>query len=216
MSIWVFGVLFAFGLTAMARHSGLVGRTGDRLRGSEAGRFERFWSRRDGRLLAIVWLVLFATAWLAPVALGIGLDDRHLRAAQERFPNRYIALLAVQAVAALLLVPLTAGMYLYRRAIPQIARDEADERERTIQGDVYRRTHAIIIVALAIGGALLALIPDAGRDILAFTDGYGTRWIGLLLPAWVLLFMLPSVAYAWMYPRRDDAAEGDAAEGDAA
>jgi len=210
VDLWVFGVLFAFGLTAMARHSGLIGGAEPRLRSSEPGRFERFWSRRDGRLLAVAWLALFAVAWLAPLALGIGFDVRDLQRQrlEELYPHRFIALIAVQSAAALLLVPLTAGLYLYRRAIPQIARDEADERERVIQGDVYRRTHAIIIVSLAIVGILLAFIPDVGRAVLLLTDSYGTRWIGLLLPAWVLLFMLPSVVYAWLYPRREDGAGG--------
>ena len=208
MSLWVFGVLFAFGLAAMARHSRLIGGAADRLRGAEAGRFERFWSRQNGRVLAIGWLALFAGAWLAPLGLVIGLDIRSVQSVQELYPHRYVAVLVGQSVAALLLVPLTAGLYLYRRAIPQIARDEADERERMIQGDVYRRTHAIIIVAVAIGGAALALSPEVGRAILLLTDAYASRWISLLLPGWVLLFMLPSIAYAWMCPRRDDIADG--------
>jgi hypothetical protein len=208
VDLWVFGVLFAFGLTAMASHSGLIGGAEPRLRGSEAGRFERFWSRRDGRLLAVVWPALFAVAWLAPLALSIGVDLRDVQRLQELYPHRFVALIAVQSAAALLLVPLTAGLYLYRRAIQHIARDEADERERVIQGDVYRRTHAIIIVSLAMVGILLALIPDAGRAVLLLTDSYGTRWIGLLLPTWALLFMLPSVADAWMFPHRDIGPDG--------
>ena len=211
MSLRVFGVLFAFGLTAMARHSGLLGGPGDPLRGSEPGRFERFWSRQNGRVLAIGWLALFAVAWMAPMGIVLGLPGSTMEKLQVHYPNRYVAILVVQSAAALLLVPLTACLYLYRHAIPQIARDEADERERVIQGDVYRRTHTIIIVAVAIGGAALALVPDAGRYILATSNSWDTRWIGLLLPAWVLVFMLPSIVYAWMYPHRDDAAEGEPA-----
>lgn len=209
VDIWVFAVLFAFGLTALVRHNGILGGAGSGLRGSRAGRFERFWSRRDGRLVAIAWLALFAVAWLAPLAVGIGDDTSNPLRAQQTHPNRYVILLAAQSVAAVLLVPITAGLYLYRRAIPQIARSEADERERVIQGDVYRRTYTIIIAAMALWGTLLALSPDVGRSVLAMADSYGNRWVGLALPAWVLLFMLPSLAYAWMFPRGDDAAEAE-------
>jgi hypothetical protein len=209
VEIWAFAVLFAAGLTAIVRHSNFVARTRPRLRGFEPGRFERFWSRRDGRLLAIAWLALFVAAWLAPFAIGFGdADSRSAQFANELHPIRYPLLLAVQSVAAVLLVPLTAGLYLYKRAIPQIALDEADERERLVQGDVYRRTHTIIIVGLAIGGMLLVLDPDAGAYLRAETYSQGLGWVDLLLPIWVPLFMLPSIAYAWMYPRRDEGADG--------
>jgi hypothetical protein len=35
-----------------------------------------------------------------------------------------------------------------------------------------------------------------------------TNLIDVLLPAFLLLFMLPSVAYAWMYPHREDGSPG--------
>ena len=209
MEIWAFAVLFAAGLAAVLRHSNLGLRVRPRLRGFEPGRFERFWSRRDGRLLAFAWLALFAAAWLAPFAVGFGdADSRSAPFAFDLHPIRYPVLLAIQSVAAVLLVPLTAALYLYKRAIPQISVDEVDERERAVQGGVYRRTHTITIIGLAIVGTLLALDPDLGAYLRAETFGHGLGWVDLLLPVWVLLFMLPSVTYAWMYPRRDEAADG--------
>lgn len=206
MEIWTFAVLFAAGLTAVVRHSNLVARARPRPRGFEPGRFERFWSRRDGRLLSSAWLALFAAAWLAPFAVGVG--DAYVRGSAQLHPIRYALLLGVQSLAALLLVPLTAGVYLYKRALPQIALDEADERERSVQGDVYRRTHTIIIIGLAIVGTPVVLDPDAGNYLRAEALSHGFGWVDVLLPIWVLLFMLPSVAYAWMDPGRDDGRDG--------
>jgi uncharacterized membrane protein len=198
LEFWIFAVLFAAGVAALVRSSGL-GSLGRWLKVAEASRFERFWSRFDGRLVAGVWLAMFIAAWLAPFAAGI-----NLWGSPGDHPIRGAILLGIQSIAAVLLVPLTAGLYLYRRAIPQIARDEADERERLVQGSVYRRTHLLMMVGLAVVGTVLATVPDAGRDLLWTLYYQNLSWIDVLLPAWVLLFMLPSVIYAWMEPRRDD------------
>ncbi len=201
MEIWAFAVLFAAGAAALVRRTGLADRAGLPFRRGEPGRLERFWSRRNGRVLAVAWSALFAAAWLAPFAAGLGDNDFLARV----HPIRFAVLLGVQAVAAVLLVPMTAGLYLYKRAVPQIARDEADERERLVQGDVYWRTHMVIIVGLAVGGAMLVLFPGVGHYVVSAAGGFGgVLQADRLLPAWVLLFMLPSVIYAWTFPRRDD------------
>jgi len=100
--------------------------------------------------------------------------------------------------------PLDLTRELYKRAIPQVARDEADERERSVQGDVYRRTHTLVIAGIAIAVALLEFNPAIGSYLVGAFRGRHTNLIDVLLPAFLLLFMLPSVAYAWMYPHRED------------
>jgi hypothetical protein len=114
------------------------------------------------------------------------------------------AFLVLQQIAAVALVPVTAGLYVYKRAIPQIAHDDADERERSIQGDVYRRAHSIVIGSLAIGVGLLTFNPTIGSGLMIRAESRGVELIDVLLPALLLMFMLPSVAYAWMYPHRED------------
>lgn len=157
------------------------------------GALERFWSRVDGRLLAAGWLALFA---LAVGDLGLVWSDMW-RPVKDFFDS-------AQPVAAALLVPLTVGVYLYNCAVPQVARDEADERERSVQGDVYRRTHTLVITVMAIAIALLEFNPAFGTLLVDTFNRHYTQVIDLLLPAFLLLFMLPSVAYAWMYPHRED------------
>jgi hypothetical protein len=194
VQIWFLTALAVAGMVAFARNSSLVRRfVPGRDTASEPGPFERFWSRRNGRLLAVTWLVLFA--------LAIG-DAGMLWSGQWQ-PVADAFLLA-QPIAAALLVPLTAGLYLYKRAIPQIAGDEADERERSVQGDVYRRAHAIAMGGLAIGVGLLVFNPAIGTGLVAHAGSRSVELIDVLLPAFLLLFMLPSIAYAWMYPHRED------------
>jgi hypothetical protein len=52
-----------------------------------------------------------------------------------------------------------------KRAIPLVARDEVDGRERFIQGDVYRRAHSLVIGWLAIGVGLLEFNPAIGTGL---------------------------------------------------
>lgn len=207
VEFWAFAVLFTAGLAALARHSGLAYRIDVGLRRRRRDRFERLWSRWDGRLLALVWLGVFSTAWLAPFAVDITLWG-----SVGEHPTRDAVLLGVQAIASVLLVPLTAGLYVFGHAIPQIGSNEADERERLVQGRVYRRTHLLIMAGSAILGTLLAAAPDAVRYLLIVAHTHDVGWVAVLLPVWVLLFMLPSLVYAWMDPRRDDDAEAEAAK----
>ena len=108
---------------------------------------------------------------------------------------------------------MTVGVYLYKRAVPQVARDEADERERSVQGDVYRRTHTLVIAGIAIAVALLEFNPAIGTALVGTFRSRHTNLIDVLLPAFLLLFMLPSVAYAWMYPHREDGAPSEPTPG---
>jgi len=198
VEIWFLTVLGVATLAAFVRNSGLVRRIiPGRGTASEPGRFERFWSRADGRLLAVAWLALFA--------LAVG--DFGLVWSDTWHPVKHFFDLA-QPIAGALLVPLTVGVYLYKRAIPQVARDEADERERSIQGDVYRRVHTLVIAGLAIGIALLEFNPAIGTMLVGHAEFRNVNLIDVLLPAFLLLFMLPSVAYAWMYPHREDRPPG--------
>lgn len=199
IEFWAFAVLFAAGLAALARHSGIGAYVAARLPRRQPSRFEGLWSRLDGRVLALAWIAIFAAAWLAPFAVGISLWG-----SVGEHPIRDAVLLGVQSVASLLLVPLTAGLYVYKRAIPQIARDEADEREQLVQGGIYRRTHLLIMAGSAVVGTLVAVMPDGVRYMWNVAYFHGVGLVDLLLPAWVLVFMLPSVIYSWMYPSRDD------------
>ncbi len=194
MEAWFLTAICVVSLVAFVRSSDLVRRFLPRRDATaEPGRFERFWSGVDGRLLAVGWLVLFA--------LAIG-DAGMIWS--ETWKPVFDAFLVLQQVAAAALVPVTAGLYVYKRAIPQIAREEADERERAIQGDVYRRAHGIAIGGLAIGCALLVFNPAIGIGLALHAESRGVELIDVLLPTFLLLFMLPSVAYAWMNPQRDD------------
>lgn len=199
MEIWFLTLLGVAALAAFVRSSRLVRRfIPGRDTASDPGAFERFWSRTDGRLIAVAWLALFA------VAVG----DFGLVWSDEWHPVKHAFLLA-QPIAAALLVPLTAGLYLYKRAIPEIARDEADERERSIQGDVYRRAHSLLIGGIASGVALLEFNPAIGTMLVRAAGSRHVNLIDVVLPAFLLLFMLPSVAYAWMYPHREDGSPGE-------
>lgn len=194
MDVWLLSAISAAGLVAFVRNSPFARRfLPGRNAAGEPGRVERFWSRRDGRVLATGWLVLFA--------LAIG--DLGMIWSGEWQPVKDV-FLGLQPIAAAVLVPLTAGLYLYKRAIPQRARDEADERERAIQGEVYRRAHGIAIGVLAIGIALMLFNPAIGTGLALQGASRGVELIDILLPTFLLLFMLPSVAYAWLYPHRDD------------
>ena len=198
MEVWFLTVLGVAALAAFVRNSALARRLFPRNAGSDPNVFERFWSRLDGRLLAVAWLALFA--------LAVG--DFGLVWSDTWHPVKHFFDLA-QPVAAALLVPLTVGVYLYKRAVPQVARDEADERERSVQGDVYRRTHTLLIAGIAIAVALLEFNPAIGTGLVGAFQSRNTNLIDVLLPAFLLLFMLPSVAYAWMYPHREDRQPGE-------
>ncbi len=193
MEVWLLTVLGVAALAAFVRNGALARRLFPRNTGADPGAFERFWSRVDGRLLAVGWLGLFA--------LAVG--DFGLVWSDTWHPVKHFFDLA-QPVAAALLVPLTVAVYLYKRAVPQVARDEADERERSIQGDVYRRTHTLVIAGIAITVALLEFNPAIGMGLVGTFRSRHTNLIDVLLPAFLLLFMLPSVAYSWMYPHRED------------
>lgn len=193
-NVWFLTAVAVAGLIAFVRHSSLARRFLPRRDATSApGRFERFWSRRDGRAIAL--------AWVALVALTIG-DGGLVWSDQWKPVKDFFA--ELQPVAGLLLVPMTAALYLYKRAVPQIARDESDERERDIQGAVYRRAHVILIGSLAVAAGLLAFNPAIGSMISNRLESRSVEALDLVLPAFLVLFMLPSVAYAWMLPHREN------------
>ncbi len=193
-NVWFLTAVAVAGLIAFVRHSPLARRFLPRRDATSApGRFERFWSRRDGRAIALGWVALFA--------LTVG-DGGLVWSDQWEPVNVLFAVL--QPIAGLLLVPMTVALYLYKRAVPQIARDESDEREREIQGAVYRRAHAILIGSLAITASLLVFNPAIGHMIAIRLEARSVVPIDVVLPAFLVLFMLPSLAYAWMLPHRED------------
>ena len=140
-------------------------------------------------------------SFAVPFAAGLTAVVRHSDLLARTRPRARGFEPGLQSLAALHLMPLTAGVYLSKRALPQIASDEADERERSVQGDVCRRTHAIII-GLAIGGTLVVLDPDAGNRLRAEALGHGFGWVDVLLPVWVLLFLRQSESAARSSGRR--------------
>jgi hypothetical protein len=193
-NIWFLTAVAVAGLLAFLRHSPLARRfLPARDAASAPGRFERFWSRRDGRVLAVAWIVL--------VALTIG--DGGLVWTDSWEPVEvFFAIL--QPLAGVLLVPMTAALYLYKRSVPQVARDESDEREREIQGRVYRRVHALLVGSLVITAGLLVFNPAISHMIANTLSSRGVGPLDVIIPAFLVLYMLPSVAYAWMLPHRED------------
>jgi hypothetical protein len=191
---WFLTAVAAASLLAFLRHSPVARRfLRPRDPGSDPSRFERFWSRRDGRLLA--------AAWVALVALTIG--DLGLVWSDQWEPVRVFFTL-LQPVAGVVLVPMTAALYLYKRSVPQVARDESDEREREIQGSVYRRVHALLLGSLVVAAGLLVFNPAIGDMVSMRAAAAGP--LDVVIPTFLVLYMLPSVAYAWMLPHRDDEA----------
>jgi hypothetical protein len=193
-NIWFLTAVAAVGLLAFLRHSPLARRfLPARDAGSGPSRFERFWSRRDGRLVAFTWIVL--------VALTIG--DGGLVWSDSWEPVKvFFAIL--QPLAGVLLVPMTAALYLYKRSVPQVARDESDEREREIQGSVYRRVHALLVGSVVVAAGLLIFNPAIGRMIANTVSSRGVEPLDVVIPVFLVLYMLPSVAYAWMLPHHQD------------
>ena len=195
-NIWFLTAVAAAGLFAFIRHSPVARRfLPARDPASAPSRFERFWSQRDGRALAVAWIVL--------VALTVG--DGGLVWSETWQPVR-VFFTVLQPVAGFLLVPMTAALYLYKRSVPQVARDESDEREREIQGSVYRRVHALLIGSLLIAAGLLVFNPAIGGMIAVRLNA--VEPLDVAVPAFLVLYMLPSVAYAWMLPRREDEVPG--------
>ena len=193
-NIWFLTATAVAGLLAFLRHQPVARRfLPSRDATATPGRFERFWSRRDGRAIAI--------AWIALVMLTIG--DGGLIWSDQWKPVKD-AFAVLQPIAGVLLVPMTAALYLYKRAVPQIARDESDERERDVQGAVYRRAHSILVGALAVLAGLLLFNPAIGEAIGLRLESRSVVAIDIVLPAFLVLFMLPSIAYAWMQPHRED------------
>jgi hypothetical protein len=192
--IWLLTAVAAAGLLAFLRHSPVARRfLPARDAESAPSRFERFWSRRDGRALAVTWTVL--------VALAIG--DGGLVWSDSWEPvSVFFAI--IQPVAGVLLVPMTAALYLYKRSVPQVARDESDEREREIQGGVYRRVHTLLVGSLVLAAGLLVFNPAIGRMIAGLLSTRGVEPLDVIIPAFLVLYMLPSVAYAWMLPHREE------------
>jgi hypothetical protein len=189
-NIWFLTAVAAAALLAFLRQSPLARRfLRERDPGSAPGRFEQFWSRRDGRLLAVTWIVL--------VALTIGGDG--LIWSDQWQPVRVFFVL-LQPLAGLLLIPMTAALYVYKRSVPQVARDESDERERDIQGGVYRRVHAILLGTLVAAAGLLVFNPSLGSMVLI----RAADPLDVIIPTFLVLYMLPSVAYAWMLPHPED------------
>jgi len=193
-NIWFLTAVAAAGLLAFLRHSPAARRLlPARDLASAPSRFEQFWSRRDGRVLAVAWVSL--------VALTIG--DGGLVWSDQWEPVR-LFFAVLQPVAGVLLVPMTAALYLYKRSVPQVARDESDEREREIQGAVYRRVHALLVGSLVLVAGLLVFNPLIGGMIANRLSYRGVQPLDLIIPAFLVLYMLPSVAYAWMLPHRED------------
>jgi hypothetical protein len=108
----------------------------------------------------------------------------------------------LQPVAGVLLVPMTAGLYLYKRSVPQVARDESDEREREIQGTVYRRVHVLLLGSLVVAAGLLVFNPAIGSMVAM--RAAAAEPLDVLIPTFLVMYMLPSVAYAWMLPHREE------------
>jgi hypothetical protein len=146
-------------------------------------------SRLNGRLLAVGWLLLLA------LAIGDGGMTWY-------WPPVVATFLVLQQIAGAVLIPWTAALYLYKDAVPHIPRDEADERERLVQGDAYRGAHLIVIGGLAIACALLIFNPAIGSWIMLRLESQNVELIDLVLPLFLLLFLMPSVAYAWSHSRR--------------
>lgn len=190
--VWCLTAVAVAGLLAFVRHSPLARRFLPR-RDPTSGpsRFEHFCSRRDGRAIALIWVALFV--------LTVGDGGLIWSDTWEPLKDFFDG---IQPVAGFMLVPMTAALYLYKRALPQIARDESDEREREIQGTVYRRAHSILLATLAVLAGLLVFNPAIG-DMVS-TRLAGAAAIDVVLPTFLVLFMLPSLAYAWMLPRRED------------
>jgi hypothetical protein len=192
-NIWFLTAVALAGLLAFLRQSRVARRfLPARDTSSAPSRFERFWSRRDGRVLAV--------AWIALVALTIG--DGGLVWTDSWEPVR-LFFAVLQPVAGVLLVPMTAALYLYKRSVPQVARDESDEREREIQGAVYRRVHALLVGSLVLVASLLVFNPLIGGMIANRLSYRGVEPLDVIIPAFLVLYMLPSLAYAWMLPHRE-------------
>lgn len=191
---WFLTAVGVAALLAFLRHSP-VARPFFRARdtASDPSRFERFWSRRDGRLLAV--------AWVALLALAIG-DGGLIW--NESWAPVFVFFTVLKPVAGLLLVPMTAALYLYKGSVPQVARDESDEREREIQGGVYRRVHALLLGTLLLAAGLLVFNPEIAGMVAVRV--HGVEPLDVIVPAFLVLYMLPSVAYAWMLPHREDEA----------
>jgi hypothetical protein len=151
---------------------------------------------------------VLAVGWIVLVALTIG--DGGVVWTESWEPVRvFFAIL--QPVAGALLVPMTAALYLYKRSIPQVARDESDEREREIQGCVYRRVHALVLGAMLLVAGLVVFNPALAGMVGARVQGIEP--LDVIVPAFLVLYMLPSVAYAWMLPHRDDEVADEALPG---
>jgi hypothetical protein len=193
VNVWFMTATAIAGLIAFLRWSPPVRRLLPRRdRTGWQGRFEGLWSQLDGRLLAGVWILLFT----------LSLGDGGLIWTDSWRPVKDLFTL-LQPLAGVLLVPVTAGLYVYKRAVPQVSADESDERERQIQGAVYRRAHAIVLVLLAVFAGLLAFNPHISVYIAKSAEARGVQLLDVVLPMFLLLFMLPSVAYAWLEPHRE-------------
>ncbi len=198
-NIWFLTAAAVAALLAFLRHSPVVRRfLPARDATSAPSRFERFWSRRDGRALSVAWIVL--------VALTIG-DGGLVWSAQWEPVREFFAIL--QPAAGAVLVPMTAALYLYKRSVPQVARDETDEREREIQGGVYRRVHSLLVGSMVLAAGLLVFNPAIGSMVAGTLRHRGVEPLDVVIPAFLVLYMLPSVVYAWFLPHReDDAPDG--------
>jgi len=141
--------------------------------------------------------------WLALLALPSGL--RGWCGATRGIGQAFLRL--AQPVAAALLVP-SPGPVLYKRAIPQVARDEADGARvhpgRRLPARPHPRDRRPRHRRRA-----ARVQPRHRTELVHAFRSRNTNLIDVLLPAFLLLFMLPSVAYAWMYPRREDGTPGE-------
>jgi len=197
-NVWLLTAVAVAGLLAFVRHSPVARRfLPARDTASAPSRFERFWSRRDGRAIALAWVVL--------LALTIG--DGGLVWSDQWEPVR-VLFAVLQPVAGVLLVPMTAALYVYKRSVPQVARDDSDEREREIQGGVYRRVHAVLVGSLVLAAGLLVFNPAIGGMVATTLATRDVEAIDVVIPAFLVLYMLPSVVYAWMLPHREDETPG--------
>jgi len=76
---------------------------------------------------------------------------------------------------------------------------------------VYGRVHALLLGAMLIAAGLLVFNPEIAGMV-----GVRLRAVeplDVIVPAFLVLYMLPSVAYAWMLPHREDETVGGGSRG---
>jgi len=94
---------------------------------------------------------------------------------------------------------------LYVQAIcPARPSEETDEREQEIQGVVYRRVHSLLVGLLVLAIGLLVFNPAIGSMVAGGLSARNVESLDVAVPTFLVLYMLPSVVYAWSQPHRED------------